>query len=115
MVQCVASHAHSRDRMSCMSILSWREPPMTTIVAVNPFRCCMWPLHDRLEQHVDEGSCRVEIESVRKNGQLVPTLGRALQPNSEYDYELIYGARRLFIARHLNRQMLVDVRAMTDP
>jgi ParB family chromosome partitioning protein len=87
---------------------------MTTIVAVNPFRCCMWPLHDRLEQHVDEHSCRAEIESVRKNGQLVPALGRPLPPNSEYDYELIYGARRLFIARHLNMQMLMEVRALTD-
>jgi len=87
---------------------------MNTIVAVNPFRCCMWSLHDRLEQHVDEASCRIEIESVRKNGQLVPALGRPLPRNSEYDYELIYGARRLFIARHLNREMLVEVRPLTD-
>lgn len=87
---------------------------VNTVVSVSPFRCCMWPLHDRMEEHIDELSCRAEIESFLKDGQLVPALGRPLPPGSQCDYELIYGARRLFIARHLNKPILVEVRNVTD-
>jgi ParB family chromosome partitioning protein len=74
----------------------------------------MWELHDRLETHITEHTCRAEIESFEKHGQLVPVLGRPVKDDSSYDVELIYGARRLFVAQHLNKPILVEVRAMTD-
>lgn len=70
--------------------------------------------HDRMEQHVDENSCKTEIESFVKHGQLVPALGRPLRGEADYDVELIYGARRLFVARHLNKPLLVELRQMSD-
>lgn len=85
-----------------------------SIISVNPFRCRMWPLHDRLETHVSEETCRVEIESFLKHGQLVPVLGRALRGDPDYDVELIFGARRLFVARHINRPLAVELREMSD-
>ena len=84
------------------------------IVAVNPFRCRMWTLHPRMDENVTEKSCQAQIESIEKHGQLVPALGRRLSPGSDHDIELIYGARRLFVARHLNRPLLVEVRDITD-
>src|ERR1051325_11559924 len=42
------------------------------IVRVNPFRCRMWPLLDRLGDYITEQSCRAEIESFARYGQLVP-------------------------------------------
>lgn len=87
---------------------------MNKIISIDPFRCRMWDLHDRLEQHIDEVSCRSEIESFEKNGQLIPALGRPLQGGQEHDVELIYGARRLFVAQHLNHPLLVELRDMTD-
>ena len=87
---------------------------MESIISVSPFRCRMWELHDRLESHVTEHSCRAEIESFEKHGQLVPALGRPVRDDSSYDVELIYGARRLFVAQHLNKPLLVEVREMTD-
>lgn len=87
---------------------------MREIFAVDPFRCRMWEFHDRLEQHVDETSCREEIESFLKHGQLVPALGRTLRDDPDYDVELIYGARRLFVARHLNKQLRVELRPMSN-
>jgi ParB family chromosome partitioning protein len=87
---------------------------MTSIVCVSPFRCRMWALHDRLETHVTEETCREEIESIRRHGQLVPALGRALRGDPEHDVELIYGARRLFVARHLNRPLKVEIREISD-
>jgi ParB family chromosome partitioning protein len=74
----------------------------------------MWDLHDRIEHYVDESTCRGEIESFRKHGQLVPVLGRPLKNDAEHDVELIYGARRLFVARHLNCSLLAEIREISD-
>lgn len=84
------------------------------IQTVNPFRCRMWDLHDRLDAHITEDSCKAEIESFQRHGQIVPALGRRLIGDPAHDYELIYGGRRLFIARYLNKPLLIEVRSMTD-
>jgi ParB family transcriptional regulator, chromosome partitioning protein len=83
-------------------------------VRANPFRCRMWELHDRLEGHISEDSCRIEIESIASHGQLIPALARPVKDHPEIHFELIYGARRLFIARHINAEILLDVRPLTD-
>jgi ParB family chromosome partitioning protein len=87
---------------------------MKTIVSVDPFRCRMWELHDRLEHDIDENSCRSEIESFRRHGQLVPVLGRPLQGDPDFEVELIYGARRLFVSRHLNQPLRVEMRQVSN-
>lgn len=87
---------------------------MQSIIHVNPFRCQMWSLHDRIETYITEETCRAEIDSFMKHGQLVPVLGRALRGDPNYDIELIYGARRLFVARHINKPLKVEVREMSD-
>jgi ParB family chromosome partitioning protein len=74
----------------------------------------MWSLHDRLDEYITEESCKLEIDSFRKHGQLVPVLGRPVRNDSSYEAELIYGARRLFIARHLNVPLKVDMRELSD-
>jgi ParB family chromosome partitioning protein len=84
------------------------------IVRVNPFRCRMWPLHDRLGDYITEESCRAEIESFTRYGQLVPALGRALREDRDCDVELIYGARRLFVAQHLNVPLHVELLELSD-
>jgi hypothetical protein len=48
-------------------------------VWVDPFRCRMWSLHDRMEEYLNEETCRAEIQSFLKNGQLIPVLGRRLR------------------------------------
>ena len=72
------------------------------------------PLHDRLEDYVCEETCRGEIESTARHGQLIPALGRKIHGDPNYDIELIYGARRLFVARHLNKPLLVELRPLSD-
>jgi ParB family chromosome partitioning protein len=84
------------------------------ILELNPFRCRVWELHDRLVDYVTDESCKAEIESISATGQLVPVLGRPLSGDPDFDVELIYGARRLFIARHLNVPLRVEVREMSD-
>lgn len=87
---------------------------MSSIVTVNPFRCRVWDLHVRLEGEINEHTCRAEIESFARNGQLMPALGRPVRDNPDWDIELIYGARRLFVARHINAPLQVELREMTD-
>lgn len=83
-------------------------------VSVNPFRCRMWALHDRFAAHITEESCRAEIDSFERHGQLVPALGRTLHGDLDHEVELIYGSRRLFVARHINKPLLVELKEMTD-
>jgi len=81
---------------------------------ISPFRCCMWPLHDRLGENQADGAHRVLVESMRSQGQKQPTLGRHVRDGSEYDVELIYGARRLAAARELGVDLLVEIRDIDD-
>jgi ParB family chromosome partitioning protein len=97
-----------------MKNTSDRNTPARAVISLSPFRCRMWALHDRLESHVTEESCRAEIDSIKRHGQLVPALGRPLRGDMEHDVELIFGARRLFVARHLNLPLLVEVRELSD-
>jgi len=77
---------------------------------INPFKCRMWDMHDRLGESVDVKSCALLIESLQKHGQKLPVLGRIAAGGGECEYELIYGARRLFASQHLGIDLLVDVR-----
>jgi ParB family chromosome partitioning protein len=75
----------------------------------------MWELHDRFDAHITERTCRQLIESFVAHGQLVPVLGRSIAgTESGYDVELIYGARRLFVARHINVPIKVELRRMSN-
>ncbi len=87
---------------------------MKNVVEADPFRCRMWDLHDRIDAHIAETTCKQMIESVSSHGQLVPALGRRLVGEHSFDIELIYGARRLFVARQLNRPLLVELRNIDD-
>lgn len=84
------------------------------IVCVSPFRCRVWELHDRMEDYVTEETCKEEIDSFRAHGQLVPALGRPVCGDPDHEVEILYGARRLFIARHLGVQLQVELREMSD-
>jgi len=85
-----------------------------SVIQVSPFRCRMWEFHDRIETYISEDNCKTEIESFLQHGQLLPVLGRPLRGDPDYDVELIYGARRLFVARHLNQSLHVELRELSD-
>lgn len=87
---------------------------MSEVISVSPFRCRMWRGHARLDEHINEETCRAEIDSFLTHGQQLPVLGRPLRGDKTHDFELICGARRLFVARHLNLPLMIDVRELTD-
>jgi ParB family transcriptional regulator, chromosome partitioning protein len=87
---------------------------MSSVVSIDPFRVKICGFHNRLETELNEQTCRAEIESFAKHGQLVPAIGRPTRNDPEHDVELVCGARRLFVARHLNVPFLIDVHPMSD-
>ncbi len=86
---------------------------MTDVILADPFRCRLWEFHDRLDTYLDESTCRAEIASFSRHGQLIPVLGRRLLGDQEFDFELYVGARRLFVARHLRCRLAVELRDLT--
>lgn len=85
-----------------------------SIQVVDPAVCHLWELHHRLGEAVDEKSCIALLDSVKLHGQRLPVLGRRVSSAKGESIELIYGARRLFVARELNIELLVDVREIDD-
>jgi ParB family transcriptional regulator, chromosome partitioning protein len=85
-----------------------------SFVIADPFRCRIWDLNARVAKDVTATSCQAEIESFMREGQLVPVIGRTLRNSPDFDIEVICGARRLFIARHLKVPLRVELRELTD-
>lgn len=113
---CPLDRSNGRKYCISASMTKHLEGPdnMTHVISLNPFQCRMWKGHERLEEHINEVTCRGEIESVLAHGQLIPVLGRTLKRDIDHSHELVYGARRLFIARHLNLPLLAEVRDLSD-
>lgn len=85
-----------------------------TVRLVNPSKCKVWALHVRSEDSINISSCASLIRSMHTHGQRLPVLARQRSSAEGTEFELIYGARRLFAAQHLGIELLVDVRDMDD-
>jgi len=81
---------------------------------VSPFRCRVWTQHSRPEEQLTEHACKSLRESIAKNGQHQPALGRPVTDDPDYDVEIICGARRHTAALALGRDLLVEVRVISD-
>jgi ParB/RepB/Spo0J family partition protein len=77
-------------------------------------KCKVWNLHVRSEESINTASCASLIKSMRKHGQRLPVLARQRTCPEGTEFELIYGARRLFAAQQLGIELLVDVRDIDD-
>lgn len=84
------------------------------IQEIDPSSCVMWQMHGRMGDEINLESCAALIDSIRAQGQCHPVLGRPLSRGSAAAIELIYGARRLFVAQSLRIKLRVDVRPIDD-
>ena len=85
-----------------------------TVRRVPVSKCKVWSLHVRSEESITTASCASLIRSMRKHGQRLPVLARQRACPEGTEFELIYGARRLFAAQQLGIELLVDVREIDD-
>lgn len=81
---------------------------------VSPFRCRLWAQHSRPEEQLTEYACKSLRGSIERNGQHQPALGRPVTDDPDYDVEIICGARRHAAALALGRDLLVEVRVISD-
>ena len=81
---------------------------------LSPFRCRVWTQHSRPEEQLTDSACKSLRESIEKNGQHQPALGRPVSDDPDFDVEIVCGARRHAVAQALARDLLVEVRPMTD-
>ena len=81
---------------------------------VQPTKCKMWHLHERLGENINGESCSSLLRSIAAYGQRHPVVGRRIPEAQGYAIELIFGARRLFVAQQLATPLLVDIREIDD-
>ncbi len=81
---------------------------------VSPFRCRIWTQHSRPEEQLTDEACKTLRDSIARNGQHQPALGRPVSDDPDYELEIICGARRHAVAHALGRDLVVEVRPMTD-
>jgi ParB family chromosome partitioning protein len=76
---------------------------------VDPKKCRLWKFHDRDPSWFDEKKSALLISQLRKSEQREPALVRSIPNDPDYDYEIIYGARRRFACEFLNKPYLIQV------
>ena len=81
---------------------------------ISPFRCRVWIQHSRPEEQLTDSACKSLRESIEKNGQHQPALGRPVSDDPDFDVEIVCGARRHAVAQALGRDLLLEIRPMTD-
>lgn len=92
--------------------LSGRKLPgleRESIFAVEPRRCRPWAYHNRTDAWYTRERCQDLIDSIAKDGQQEPAVGRKLDGDPDYDYELIYGMRRRFACEYTNTKLRLRV------
>jgi ParB/RepB/Spo0J family partition protein len=97
--------------------LTGRTSPMaerTNVFAVDPKRCRPWKFHNRTGAWYTKEACQDLIDSMPRDGQMEPALGRKLVGDADFDYELIYGLRRRFAAEFTNSKLKVRLTDADD-
>lgn len=63
------------------------------VIKINPRVCTRWKYADR--NSFEFGDTNILAEDMKRNGQVTPVFVRALKGDSEFQYEVIAGSRRL--------------------
>src|SRR5580700_11400034 len=84
------------------------------ILSVDPKRCRPWRFHNRTQSWYTKERCQDLIDSVPKDGQREPALGRKLSGDPDFDFELIYGLRRRFAAEFTRTKLKVRLTDADD-
>jgi ParB family chromosome partitioning protein len=79
------------------------------IYLVDPKRVKAWAHHNRSTVWYTRERCQDLIDSIGKDEQQEPAVGRKLKGDPDFDYELIYGMRRRFACEAIGRKLKVRV------
>ena len=106
----------SESRFSAASVMDAMAGNMETMTTyeVDPSRCRLWAYHNRLYKLLDEKSCANLIESIRTHGQREPAKVRRIKGDGKHEFEVIAGARRLWVAHYLKARYKIEVVDVND-
>ncbi len=79
-----------------------------------PGRIRAWSGHNRDYDRLSEIRCADLIDSFRRASQQLPVIVREVAGSPDFDYEFICGARRHWTATYLERDLMVEVRSLSD-
>ncbi len=106
------------------SVLAQRKEIIATVqgksrtvkhILWDPRRISLWPGHNRDYGALSEARCSDLIRRFKEEGgQKFPAIVRKVEASSEYDYEIICGARRHWTATFLKRDLLIEVQDLDD-
>jgi ParB family chromosome partitioning protein len=85
-----------------------------TILLADPKRCRPWKFHNRHKNWYTREKCADLIEAFSKEEQLEPALGRKLEGNPDFDFELIFGMRRRFACEFLGKPLKLKLTTAND-
>lgn len=85
-----------------------------TILEVETERVRISPQHDRLIEYLTEENTQELIESIRTKGQIEPAIARPLEKGDDADFEIVAGARRWWVCKHLKIKLRIEVKEMDD-
>jgi len=81
---------------------------------IDPAVCMIREDHDRDYSRLNEENCRELIDGIKMHGQETPAIVRQLDNVAGYQYELVCGARRHWVASYLKTEFVVEVRDLND-
>jgi ParB family chromosome partitioning protein len=81
---------------------------------IDPATCMIREDHDRNYNNLNEKNCRELIDGIKMHGQETPAIVRQLDNNEKFQYELVCGARRHWVANYLKTDFIVEVRDLSE-
>jgi ParB family transcriptional regulator, chromosome partitioning protein len=108
-------------RSNALARLSSGELKQITLLRLDPAKCRVWRGNGRDQARLTLEACQDLIDAIKaEGGQKVPALVRRLKDDPTYDYEVIYGSRRLWSIAWLKANdypdmtFLAEVREVDD-
>jgi len=103
-------------RFSAAGVMDAMAGNMETVTTyeVDPARCRLWSYHNRMYKLLDDKSCASLIESIRTHGQREPAKVRRIKGDAKHEFEVIAGARRLWVAHYLKTRYKIEVVDVDD-
>ncbi|WP_182419860.1 plasmid partitioning protein RepB [Bartonella sp. HY038] len=83
------------------------------IVEINPDKIKQSAIKDRLDSNLDDATIAELEASMRERGQIVPGLVRPIAGTND-EFEIVYGRRRLAVAKRLGIAFKAAIRALSD-
>lgn len=104
---------HRQERMHPELQKDARKTRAVSTIRVDPARCRIQQRPNRIYELLDEKNCADLIASIENHGQETPAIARETGEKGA-PFEIVVGRRRHWVAQHLKRDLLVELRVLTD-